>query len=198
MGASAGELMNGVPAAMVLNGDILVTGVRWGNAVVCIQPKRGCAGSGVTGRSAKLHDPLRAASTSIYSDLPLASGRVSGGCRGHVGTHGNLEFLPGKSVGLSGACFRILRCMKFRTSISTTPTILRKVLSPCGGARRNQSITCRRLWCRAASTTHWKSWIACLGNGNRLRAGNPNRAHQLEHLIRGRHRCRQSGIASLS
>ena len=23
----------------------------------------------------------------------------------HVGTHGNLEFLPGKSVGLSGACF---------------------------------------------------------------------------------------------
>ena len=58
MGQSAGEPMNGVPAAMVLNGDILVTGVRWGNAVVCIQPKRGCAGSRCDGQVCKiLHDP---------------------------------------------------------------------------------------------------------------------------------------------
>ena len=45
-------------AAMVLNGDILVTGVRWGNAVVCIQPKRGCAGSRCDRQVCKiLHDP---------------------------------------------------------------------------------------------------------------------------------------------
>ena len=57
-GNPPGEPMNGVPAAMVLNGDILVTGVRWGNAVVCIQPKRGCAGSRCDGQVCKiLHDP---------------------------------------------------------------------------------------------------------------------------------------------
>jgi len=57
-GNPPGEEVNGVPAAMVYEGKILVTGVRYGNAVVCVQPKRGCAGPKCDGRVCKiLHDP---------------------------------------------------------------------------------------------------------------------------------------------
>ncbi len=104
-GNPPGEEMNGMPPAMVFENDILVTGVPYGNAVVCVQPKRGCAGPRCDGRVCKiLHDP----------DVPpphqyLATYRYLEDTFGvdvvvHVGTHGNLEFLPGKGVGLSEAC----------------------------------------------------------------------------------------------
>ncbi|HTP66545.1 MAG TPA: cobaltochelatase subunit CobN, partial [Geobacteraceae bacterium] len=44
-GNPPGEEKDGIPVAMVHDGKILVTGVQYGNAVVCAQPKRGCAGS---------------------------------------------------------------------------------------------------------------------------------------------------------
>ena len=98
--------MNGVPAAMVLNGDILVTGVRWGNAVVCIQPKRGCAGSRCDGQVCKiLHDPSVPPPHQYIATYRWLQDGFGADVVVHVGTHGNLEFLPGKSVGLSGACF---------------------------------------------------------------------------------------------
>lgn len=57
-GNPPGEEKNGVPAAMVYDGKILVTGVNYGNAVVCVQPKRGCAGARCDGQVCKiLHDP---------------------------------------------------------------------------------------------------------------------------------------------
>ncbi len=105
-GNPPGEAKDGVPAAMVYNGKIVVTGVQYGNAVVCVQPKRGCAGSRCDGQVCKiLHDP----------EVPpphqyLATYRYLEYCFGadviiHVGTHGNLEFLPGKSVALSESCY---------------------------------------------------------------------------------------------
>jgi len=104
-GNPPGEEVNGVPAAMVYNGKILVTGVEYGNAVVCVQPKRGCAGPRCDGQVCKiLHDP----------DVPpphqyIATYRYLQDIWGadvivHVGTHGSLEFLPGKSTALSAAC----------------------------------------------------------------------------------------------
>ncbi len=104
-GNPPGEMVNGVPPAMVYNGKIVVTGLRFGNVIVCVQPKRGCAGPRCDGRVCKiLHDP----------DIPpphqyLATYRYFEDIFGadviiHVGTHGNLEFLPGKGVGLSEAC----------------------------------------------------------------------------------------------
>jgi cobaltochelatase CobN len=45
-------------AAMVYDGKIVATGIEYGNAVVCVQPKRGCAGSRCDGQVCKiLHDP---------------------------------------------------------------------------------------------------------------------------------------------
>lgn len=104
-GNPPGQEVNGIPPAMVYEDTILVTGIDYGNAVVCVQPKRGCAGPKCDGRVCKiLHDP----------DVPpphqyLATYRYLEDTFGahvvvHVGTHGNLEFLPGKGVGLSESC----------------------------------------------------------------------------------------------
>ena len=105
-GNPPGEEVNGVPAAMVYDGRILVTGVEYGNAVVCVQPKRGCAGPRCDGRVCKiLHDPdvppphQYVATYRYLQDIWGADVIV------HIGTHGNLEFLPGKSTALSAACF---------------------------------------------------------------------------------------------
>ncbi len=112
-GDPPGREMNGVPPAMLHDGRIVVTGVRFGNAVVCVQPKRGCAGSRCDGRVCKiLHDPdipppHQYIATYRWLQEPSdASGTDGFGADVliHVGTHGNLEFLPGKSVGLSASC----------------------------------------------------------------------------------------------
>ena len=57
-GNPPGEEKDGVPAAMVYDGKIVITGVKYGNAVICAQPKRGCAGTKCNGEVCKiLHDP---------------------------------------------------------------------------------------------------------------------------------------------
>jgi cobaltochelatase CobN len=105
-GNPPGEEMKGVPAAMVYDGKILITGVQYGNVVVCIQPKRGCAGPRCDGRICKiLHDPdipppHQYMATYRYLERDFGVDVIV-----HVGTHGNLEFLPGKSVGLSEDCY---------------------------------------------------------------------------------------------
>ena len=92
--------------AMVYEGKIVVTGVRYGDAIVCVQPKRGCAGSQCDGEVCKiLHDPdipptHQYLATYRYIEEVFGADAII-----HVGTHGNLEFLPGKSVALSDACY---------------------------------------------------------------------------------------------
>ncbi|MBC7085154.1 MAG: cobaltochelatase subunit CobN [Methanomethylovorans sp.] len=105
-GKPPGEKIDGVPAAMVYEGRIVVTGVLYGNAVVCVQPKRGCAGSRCDGQVCKiLHDP-QIPPTHQYIATYRWLERVFGAdVIVHVGTHGNLEFLPGKSAAPSECCF---------------------------------------------------------------------------------------------
>lgn len=88
--------------SMVLDNDILITGVSYGNVILAVQPKRGCYGARCDGEVCKiLHDPLcppthqYLASYFYYEEMWGADAVV------HVGTHGNLEFLPGKTAGVS-------------------------------------------------------------------------------------------------
>ncbi|MEA1866154.1 MAG: cobaltochelatase subunit CobN [Euryarchaeota archaeon] len=105
-GNPPGEAMDDVPAAMVYDGKIVVTGVRYGNAVVCVQPKRGCAGSRCDGQVCKiLHDPEIPPPHQYMATYRWIENEFGANVIIHVGTHGNLEFLPGKSVALSESCY---------------------------------------------------------------------------------------------
>ncbi|MBC7325645.1 MAG: cobaltochelatase subunit CobN, partial [Moorella sp. (in: Bacteria)] len=183
-GAPPGEAKNGVPAAMVHEGKIVITGVQYGNAVVCVQPKRGCAGARCDGQVCKiLHDP----------DIPpphqyLATYRYLERDFGvdvlvHVGTHGNLEFLPGKGVGLSGDCYPDL-------AIGTLPHLyIYNADNPPEG-----TIAKRRSY--ATLVDHLQTVMTGGGLYDELaeldryleeyekaKVADPARAHTLEHLI---------------
>jgi cobaltochelatase CobN len=104
-GNPPGEEKDGIPAAMVYEGNILVTGLRFGNAVVCVQPKRGCAGARCDGQVCKiLHDPSVPPPHQYIATYKWLSREFGADVVVHVGTHGNLEFLPGKATGLSSGC----------------------------------------------------------------------------------------------
>ncbi len=104
-GNPPGEEKDGIPAAMVYDGKMLVTGLRFGNAVVCVQPKRGCAGARCDGRVCKiLHDPSVPPPHQYIATYKWLSREFGADAVVHVGTHGNLEFLPGKATGLSSGC----------------------------------------------------------------------------------------------
>jgi len=104
-GEPPGEARDGVPPAMLHEGRMVIPGVRLGNAVICTQPKRGCAGSRCDGQVCRiLHDPdvpppHHYLAVYRYLERVFGADAVI-----HVGTHGTLEFLPGKSSALSGAC----------------------------------------------------------------------------------------------
>ncbi len=105
-GNPPGEAKEGVPAAMVYEDKIVITGVSFGNAVVCVQPKRGCAGSRCDGEVCKiLHDPEIPPTHQYLATYRYLENTFKADVLVHIGTHGNLEFLPGKGVGLSGDCY---------------------------------------------------------------------------------------------
>ncbi|MCG2704948.1 MAG: cobaltochelatase subunit CobN, partial [Candidatus Omnitrophica bacterium] len=105
-GNPPGEEKDGVPAAMVYQDKILITGVDFGNAVVCVQPKRGCAGARCDGKVCKiLHDPEIPPPHQYLATYRFLENDFNADLIIHVGTHGNVEFLPGKGSGLSDECY---------------------------------------------------------------------------------------------
>ncbi|NPU87392.1 cobaltochelatase subunit CobN [Methanothrix sp.] len=105
-GNPPGEEKNGIPAAMLYQGKIVITGVRYGNVVICVQPKRGCAGARCDGQVCKiLHDPDVPPTHQYMATYRYIEESFGADVIIHVGTHGNLEFLPGKGVGLSRDCY---------------------------------------------------------------------------------------------
>jgi cobaltochelatase CobN len=105
-GNPPGEEVDGIPAAMVYENKIVVTGIQYGNAVVCAQPKRGCAGARCDGKVCKiLHDPEIPPTHQYLATYRYLENTFGADVLVHVGTHGNLEFLPGKGVGLSEDCY---------------------------------------------------------------------------------------------
>ena len=104
----------GVPPGegMVLGGSILITGVSFGNVVVAVQPKRGCFGTRCDGQVCKiLHDPAcppthqYLATYHYYADVWGADVIM------HTGTHGSMEWTPGKGIGMTGDCYPDI-CMR--------------------------------------------------------------------------------------
>ena len=91
---------------MVLGSKILITGLSFGNVTVHVQPKRGCYGARCDGQVCKiLHDPDCPPPHQYLATYYYIQKIFSADVIVHVGTHGNLEFLPGKGLGLSQECF---------------------------------------------------------------------------------------------
>ena len=104
-GDPPGEMLDGVPPSMVYQGKIIISGVAYGNAVILVQPKRGCAGPRCDGQVCKiLHDPEIAPPHQYLATYRWIEQAYGAHVLIHVGTHGNLEFLPGKNMGLSPDC----------------------------------------------------------------------------------------------
>jgi cobaltochelatase CobN len=87
------------------DGHIVFAALRAGNVVVMVQPPRGFGENPI----AIYHDPdLPPSHHYLAAYWWLRSAQSSGGFGAHamvhVGKHGNLEWLPGKTVGLSAAC----------------------------------------------------------------------------------------------
>lgn len=105
-GRPPGEEIDGVPPAMLYDGDIVVTGVSFGNVIVCVQPKRGCSGPRCDGKACKiLHEAKTPPTHQYLATYHYLDETFGADAIVHVGTHGNLEFLPGKGVGLSDSCY---------------------------------------------------------------------------------------------
>jgi len=87
-------------------GKITIPGLVLGNLFIGLQPKRGCAGARCDGSVCKiLHDPEVPPPHQYLAFYKWVERDFKADAMIHVGTHGNIELLPGKSVALSSACF---------------------------------------------------------------------------------------------
>ncbi len=183
-GKPPGEEKDGIPAAMVLEGGILVTGVSYGNAVVCAQPKRGCAGARCDGEVCKiLHDPDVPPPHQYVATYKWLSREFGADLLIHVGTHGNLEFLPGKATGLSSGCFPDI-------GIDTMPHLyIYNADNPPEGTiakRRSNAVLVDHMQTVMAPGQLYGDLDALerlLGGYRRFRDVEPGRAHTISHLI---------------
>ncbi|MXP22121.1 cobaltochelatase subunit CobN [Gordonia sp. HNM0687] len=104
-GPAPGELF--VDRSANPDGDIVVAAMRFGNIVLMVQPPRGFGENPV----AIYHDPDLPPSHHYLASYRWLTGRAPGEIDGfgtdaivHVGKHGNLEWLPGKTLGMSAEC----------------------------------------------------------------------------------------------
>jgi cobaltochelatase CobN len=185
-GSPPGEEKDGIPAAMLYQGKIVVTGLNYGNALVCVQPKRGCAGARCDGQVCKiLHDPEvppthQYLATYCYIEKDFGADVIV-----HVGTHGNLEFLPGKSVGLSEDCYPDI-------GIGDMPHIyIYNSDNPPEGTiakRRSYAVLVDHMQAVMTDSDLYgelKDLEDKIAEYNRAKVSDGGRAHALEHIILG-------------
>jgi len=97
-GPPPGELF--VDTSRDPDGEIVLAALRAGNVVVMVQPPRGFGENPV----AIYHDPDLPPSHHYLAAYRWLAREFGAHAMVHVGKHGNLEWLPGKTVGLSAAC----------------------------------------------------------------------------------------------
>jgi cobaltochelatase CobN len=81
-------------------GEIVLAALRAGNVVVMVQPPRGFGANPV----AIYHDPDLAPSHHYLAAYRWLRDQFAAHAVVHVGKHGNLEWLPGKTSGMSARC----------------------------------------------------------------------------------------------
>ncbi len=182
-GLPPGQEMNGVPPSMVHEGKLVITGLNFGNVNVIMQPKRGCAGARCDAQVCKiLHDPdipppHQYIATYMYMEKIFMADVII-----HVGTHGNLEWLPGKGAGLSNACWPDI-------AIGKLPHLyIYNSDNPAEGVvakRRSYAVTVNHLQAMLTISDTYEGLrdLEDLLNQYHQAADDPARAHQLEHLI---------------
>lgn len=104
------DVLNGrvskVFVGMVHNHKFVVPGIRFGNVFITPQPKFGCAGSACDGKVCRiLHDPTIAPPHQWLAVYRWITRIFKADLIMHFGTHGYLEFRPGKGAGLSPSCW---------------------------------------------------------------------------------------------
>ncbi|WP_280236993.1 cobaltochelatase subunit CobN [Nocardia cyriacigeorgica] len=87
------------------NGEIVIAALRFGNIVLMVQPPRGFGENPV----AIYHDPDLPPSHHYLAayrwlSAPQSAGGFGADAMVHLGKHGNLEWLPGKTLGMSASC----------------------------------------------------------------------------------------------
>ena len=89
------------PGSLFTHGsDIVLAALRSGNVVIMVQPPRGFGANPV----AIYHDPDLPPSHHYLAAYRWVRDVFGAHAVVHVGKHGNLEWLPGKTAGLSAAC----------------------------------------------------------------------------------------------
>lgn len=90
---------------MVYNGKFVIPGIVFGNVFITPQPKFGCVGSRCDGKVCRiLHDPTITPPHQWFAVYKWITHKFKADVIIHFGTHGYLEFRPGKGVGLSPSC----------------------------------------------------------------------------------------------
>lgn len=184
-GVPPGQEMNGVPPSMVFEDKLVITGLNFGNVNVIMQPKRGCAGSRCDGQVCRiLHDPdipppHQYIATYMYMERIFGADAMI-----HVGTHGNLEWMPGKGAGLSADCWPDI-------AIGTVPHLyIYNADNPAEGvvAKRRSYATLvdhmQAVMDTADTYGDLQDLEDLLNDYQRAKGVDAARAHQLEHLIR--------------
>jgi cobaltochelatase CobN len=97
-GPPPGELF--VDTSRDPDGEIVLAALRAGNTVVMVQPPRGFGENPV----AIYHDPDLPPSHHYLAAYRWLADEFGAHAMVHVGKHGNLEWLPGKTLGMSAAC----------------------------------------------------------------------------------------------
>lgn len=81
-------------------GEIVIAALRFGNVVLIVQPPRGFGENPV----AIYHDPDLAPSHHYLAVYRWLADGFGADAVVHLGKHGNLEWLPGKTLGMSASC----------------------------------------------------------------------------------------------
>jgi len=91
---------------MVYDRRFVVPGIRFGKVFITPQPKFGCAGPACDGKICRvLHDPTITPPHQWLAVYRWITRVFKADLIIHFGTHGYLEFRPGKGVGLSPSCW---------------------------------------------------------------------------------------------